>query len=40
MTDVLARRVRQAAGYTAPALGLALLSVEYEGDGQNTMEQA
>ena len=40
MTDVLARRDRQAAGYTAPALGLALLSVEYEGDGQNTMEQA
>ena len=37
---VLARRDRQAAGYTAPALGLALLSVEYEGDGQNTMEQA
>ena len=27
MTDVLARRDRQAAGYTAPALGLALLSV-------------
>ena len=40
MTDVLARRDRQAAGYTAPALGLALFSVEYEGDGQNTMEQA
>ena len=40
MTDVLARRDRQAAGYTAPALGLALLSVEYEDDGQNTMEQA
>ena len=40
MTDVLARRDRQAAGYTAPALGLALLSVEYEGDRQNTIEQA
>ena len=40
MTDVLARRDRQAAGYTAPALGLALLSVEYEGNRQNTIEQA